>query len=199
MARELIFQLSGSQFPFSPTKIDRNKLYGWTEMRAMDSNNKECKTFYTDRSGSIMIPKGGVSYGVVDTDGKWVNKTDITAVHLDGTPAQIIPSSFSAPIKLDKVVSIEEFLDHAIATIYELGGEASELIKLMDGKIYSFIFNYRDDYEGDDAFLLESKNKLYVLIGKKLDFEFVGIEQTGIVSEEETEEVTSDEIDFSMM
>jgi hypothetical protein len=198
MARELIFQLNASQFPFSPTKIDRSKLYGWTEVKAMDSRNVECKTFYMDRSGTIMIPKGGISYGIIDNSGKWVNKNELLAVHPDGTPAQIIPSSFSAPIVLDKIATTEEFLDHAIATIYELGGEATDLIKQLDGKIFTFIFNYREDYEGDTAFLLESKGKLYMLIGKKLDFDFIGIEQTSIVTEEEIEE-TSDEIDFSMM
>ena len=114
MARELIFQLNASQFPFSPTKIDRSKLYGWTEIKAMDAKNVECKTFYMDSSGSIMIPKGGVSYGVIDNDGKWVNKSELMAVHLDGSPAELIPSSFSAPIVLDQIVldqiaSPEEF------------------------------------------------------------------------------------------
>jgi hypothetical protein len=198
MARELIFQLGSNQFPFSPTKIDRSKIYGWSEKRAMDANNKECKSFYMDRSGSILIPKGGVSYGIVDKEGKWVNKTDIVAVYNDGTPAQLIPSSFSAPIVLEKTVTLEEFLDHNITSIYDLGGESSELIKLMDGKIYTFQFNWRDDFEGDTAFLLESKNKLYALIGKKLNFEYIGEEQTGFVTEDEMEEVT-EEIDFSMM
>jgi hypothetical protein len=198
MARELIFQVNASQFSFSPTKIDRSKIYGWTEIKAMDSKNVECKTFYMDRSGSIMIPKGGVSYGIIDSNGKWVNKNELLAVNPDGTPAQIIPSSFSASIVLDKTVSAEEFLDHAINAAYELSGEPAELIKLMDGKIFTFIYNYRDDYEGDNAFVLEAKDKLYLLVGKKLDFEFVGIEQTSIVSEEEPEEL-SEEIDFSMM
>jgi hypothetical protein len=198
MARELIFQLNETQFPFSPTKVDRNKLYGWTEVKAMDSQNAECKSLYMDRSGSIMIPKGGVSYGVLDNAGNWVNKSELLAVNLDGTPAQLIPSSFSAPIVLDKTASVEEFLDHAITSIYVLSGEGNDLINQLSGKIYTFLFNYREDYEGDTAFLIESKGILYVLIGKKLDFEYVGIEQTSLVTEEETEEV-SEEIDFSMM
>lgn len=198
MARELTFQLNSSQFPLSPTKIDRSKLYGWTETKAMDAQNVECKTFYMDNSGTIMIPKGGISYGIVDSSGKWVNKTDLQAVYNDGTPAQIISSSFSAPIVLDKKVTIEEFLDHAIDSIYELNGEISELVKLIGKDIYTFTYCYRDDYEGNPAFVMESKGKLYLLVGQRLDFEFIGIEQTGIVSEDETEEV-SDDIDFSMM
>jgi hypothetical protein len=198
MARELIFQLNSGQFPLSPTKIDRSKLYGWTEIKAMDSQNAECKTFYMDNSGTIMIPKGGVCYGIIDDNGKWVNKCDLQAVYNDGTPAQLIPSSFSNPITLDKKVSMEEYLDHSIDSIYELNGEISELLKLIGKDIYTFTYNYRDDYEGNPAFVMESKGKLYLLVGQKLDFDFIGIEQTGIVSEEETEEI-SDEIDFSMM
>jgi hypothetical protein len=99
---------------------------------------------------------------------------------------------------LDQIATTEEFLDHAITAAYELCGECSDLISQMDEKIYTFTYNYREDYEGDTAFLFGSKNKLYLLVGKKIDFDFVGIEHTSIVSEEETEEV-SEEIDFSMM
>jgi hypothetical protein len=200
MAKNIVFNLNGKEYPFSPSKLDRSKIYGWTEILTLDSNNNPCRTFYMDKTGTLLIPKGGFTYGILDNENNWVNKSDLLPVDEDGKPAPLVPSSFSAPIVLEKSASVEDLLDHSITSVYELTGESSEFIKFIsDGQIYTFIFNWREDYEGDNAFLIESKNRLYILVGKKLNFEYIGIEKTGFVSEEEEEKEESDDIDFSMM
>jgi hypothetical protein len=200
MAKNLTFNLKGNEYSFTTTKLDRSKIYGWTEIRALDKENNLCKTLYMDRTGTLLIPKGGFTYGILDASNNWVNKSDLQAVDAEGNPAPLVPSSFASPIILEKTVTVEEVLDHAITSVYELGGEAPDLVKLVaDGPIYTFIFNWKEDYEGDDAYLIESKNRLFVLVGKKLDFEYIGIEEQGFISDEDEEKEESDEIDFSMM
>ena len=101
---------------------------------------------------------------------------------------------------LAKGVFVEEVLDHAITTVYELNGESEEFVKMIaEGPVYSFVFNWREDYEGDTAFLIESKGKLFILVGKRLNFEYIGIDEQGYVSDEEEEKEETGEIDFSMM
>jgi hypothetical protein len=200
MAKNLTFNLQGKEYSFTTVKLDRSKLYGWTEVIALDKNDKSCKTIYMDRTGTLLIPKGGLTYGILDAGLNWVEKSELQAIDMEGNPAPLVPSSFSAPVMLEKTATVEELLDHAITSVYELNGEIDELARIVaTGNIYTFIFNWKEDYEGDDAFLIESKNRLYVLVGKKLNFEYIGIEKQGFVSDEEEEKEESDEIDFSMM
>ena len=71
--------------------------------------------------------------------------------------------------------------------------------KIDNKEIFTFEFNFRADYEGDPAFLVENEGEVFVLVGKKIEFEFIGLEESGVLDEEETTEDEEDEFDFSMM
>lgn len=43
MAKELIFKLSGSDFAAAPVKLERKKIYGWTDTVATDKNGDVCQ------------------------------------------------------------------------------------------------------------------------------------------------------------
>ena len=71
------------------------------------------------------------------------------------------------------------------------------LADLNSGKLYYFVFNYRADYEGDDAFLISNGNDVFAITGMKSDFEFIGLEdnEQELVPEETQVE---DDLDFAM-
>ncbi|MBN2534222.1 MAG: hypothetical protein JXB88_15135 [Spirochaetales bacterium] len=197
MARTLTFVLENKEYSLSPAKLNRQKLYGWKDIVPYDQNNEECQVYSIDESGTFIIPKGGSSLGMIDNQGKWVDKNELTAVDTNGNPVDIVPSSFSHPIALEQITAIEDFLDHSITSIYSLEGEHpafADAIKKAKG-LYTFIFNWRDDYEGDPAFIIESDGKLYVLVGKKNEIDFLSLPQTGAIEEIEDEE-GEEEIDF---
>ncbi len=203
MAKPLVFQTDKAH-PFSITKLDRKKLYGWKELVAYDSNGEKCIKADIDASGSFIIPKGGRTLGVLDNEGNWVEKKELKAVYKDGgTPAVPIASSFDHPIKLQKTVTVEEFLDHSIESVYLLEPEdgGKELVKQVkkSDKIFTFTFNYRTAYEGSPAFIIESKGKLFILVGYLCPFDFIGLDQVGDIGAEEDEEEFEEDIDFSMM
>jgi hypothetical protein len=106
---------------------------------------------------------------------------------------------------LEEKVSIETFLEHNITAVYSLQGEENhpDFVKVIqdEDKIYTFEFNYRADYEGDPAFVIENGGELFVLVGKKIEFEMIGLNDEGILDEAEDEfsEDEEDEFDFSMM
>ncbi|MDR2285984.1 MAG: hypothetical protein LBE04_00685 [Prevotellaceae bacterium] len=205
MARELTFLVNGKEYVSSPTKIDRKKLYGWTENIALDDEGNECKLVSMDESGTFIIPKGGIALGIVSSDGFWVQRSELKAVYEDGMPAELMPSSYSVPIELSQKVGIDEFLDYSILSFYQLDGVSDELINFIGNDIYSFTYCYRDSYEGKTAFLLtagdQNKGKnLFMMIGVLNEFEMISLVQTSIIEEEpEIEEEEEDtEIDFSM-
>ncbi len=204
MAKELVFKLEGTEFSFGIRKLDRKKLYGWKEVVAVDKDNNQCIKATLDESGSFVIPKGGIALGTVDVNSNWVESADVRAVDEDGADAPKIQSSFDNPIDLLKKVPVETYLDYFIDTVYilEASEETGDLASVVkgSGEIFQFQFNYRTDYQASDAFLIESNGVLFVLAGKKCEFDFLSLEEISDLAEiEEDDDEFSDDLDFSMM
>ena len=201
MAKPLILKLSGVEYPLAPTKLERRKLYGWTEMRATTPDGDVCNSVGLASNGQIIIPKGAIKLGILKEDGSWLDKSELVAVHFDGTPAEFVPSSFDSELILEKKVSIEDFLNYTITSVYQLEGEAaSNFISAIGSEIYTFKFNYRGDYEASDAFLLCTEKSPYIFVGTKAQFDFIGLEEQSVIDEPDDEvQIDEDELDFSMM
>ncbi len=203
MARELNFKIKDKTYALSPSKIERKKLYGWTETVALDDDGEPCKLVTVDESGGTIIPQGGIVLGVLDNNFCLVDKTDLVAVDDSGNSVPILPSSFSETIELKDMATVEEFLDHVISSVYELTGieNCPEFLQEISDKIYTFTFNYREGYEGTPAFVFESGGKAFLLAGMKNNFPFVGLEELGYLEEAQDEDASegSDDIDFGMM
>ena len=201
MAKQLTFSISGKECTATPMKLDRKKIYGWSEKLALDDDGCECSLVSMDETGTIIIPTGGTGLGILSADGRWVDRKSLKTVKLDGSPAKLMPSSFSVTNVLDKKVTAEELLDCSVTATYHLIAD-SELIAAIGEDIYTFDYCYRDSYETAAAFLLvanvDGKSELFMLTGPMNDFKFIGFEEISVVDEEVTDEDDDDEIDFSM-
>ena len=62
-------------------------------------------------------------------------------------------------------------------------------------EVYFLVFNYRADYEGDDAYIISNGEHFFMTVGKKNEYDY--LEQENINLEEEEE--IDDELDFSML
>ena len=80
MAKPLTFIHKGTETQLDPVKLDRKKLYGWTDKVTLDENNQECKLVSIDSSGSTLIPSGGLGQGILDDRGAWVERSEMIAV-----------------------------------------------------------------------------------------------------------------------
>ncbi|WP_348653227.1 hypothetical protein, partial [uncultured Sulfurimonas sp.] len=193
------------KYDLEPLKLDRKKLYGSSEKIALDNEDNICNAVSLYPELSMLIPKGGTALGSVNIQGNWIEKSDMKYINEDGTDATIVSSSFDAPIELSSTVSIEHYLEHNITSIYSLQGEENhpDFVKAIQEQkeVYTFEFNYRADYEGDPAFVLENDGEVFVLVGKKIEFEFIGLNDEGTLDseDEEIEEEVEDDFDFSMM
>jgi len=203
MAKPLNFKIADAIYDLEPLKLDRKKLYGWTEKIVLDDEENECNTLSLYPDLAMIIPKGGTGLGAVGVDGSWVEKSDMMYINEDGTPATLVPSSFDGEIELNRSVTLEKYLEHNITSVYSLQGEENhpDFVKaIQDNKdIFTFTFNFRADYEGDPAFVIENDGEVFVLVGKKIEFEFIGLDESGVLDEEENTEDEEDEFDFSMM
>tara|TARA_Y100000589_G_C27175145_1_gene638397 strand:+ start:1734 stop:2354 length:621 start_codon:yes stop_codon:yes gene_type:complete len=206
MAKSLVFNLHSKQYEFEPLKLERKKLYGWSETIALNNEDEQCITHSLLPEFSMILPSGSTALGNLDESGNWVTKDQLKHVDAEGNAVEIVPSSFSEPVELNDKVSVETLLEHNISSIYSLQGEENnpDFVKEIQNEeqIYSFIFNYRADYEGDPAFVIENGGEIFILVGKKIQFEFIGLDDTGELDNDTVdsdEQDDGDDFDFSMM
>ena len=198
MAKELIFKVSGVDYSAAPVKLERKKIYGWSDLVATDKSGEVCSSAYLSTDDALLIPSGGYKQGTVDESGRWVEKGNLTACDESGNPLQMYASSFDAPIELSETASVEEFLDNDWESVYQILN--AELAAVIGDKIYKFEFFYRAGTNHNMGYLISTPGGLFLFAGDKQEFPLVSlVEQTVIDdTEEEPEEEDIDELDFSM-
>ena len=198
MAKELIFKLSGADYGAAPVKLERKKIYGWTDIVATDRSGNVCGSAYLSPDDALIIPSGGLKQGTVSEDGRWVEKGELTAYSEDGQ--EVLPtyaSSFDAPIELKQKATTEEFLDNDWESVYQLVN--ADLATAVGDDIYKFDFSYRGGTNHNDGYLINTPGGLFLFAGDKQEFSLVSLaEETTIDDTEEPVEEEIDELDFSM-
>ena len=198
MAKELTFKLAGKDYGAAPVKLERKKIYGWTDLVATDRDGNVCGKAYLSPDDSLIIPSGGLKQAVVDDEGRWVEKGELTPYSEDGAePLPIYASSFDAPIVLKEKATTEEFLDNDWESVYQLVN--ADLAAAVGNDIYKFDFSYRGGTNHNDAYLMATPTGLFLFAGDKQELPLVSLaEETTIDDTEEPVEEEIDELDFSM-
>ena len=198
MAKELLFQLAGTNYSAAPVKLERKKIYGWTTIVATDRDGSVCSSAYLSPDDALVIPSGGLKQGIVDSDGRWVEKSGLTAYSENGQ--EVLPtfaSSFDAPIELKQKATTEEFLDNDWESMYQLVN--ADLAAAVGDDIYKFDFCYSGGTNHNDGYLMATPAGLFLFAGDKQEFPLVSLaEETTIDDTEEPVEEEIDELDFSM-
>lgn len=203
MPREITFKIGMQEYNASPVKIDRRRLYGWTELIAIDDSGNPCDLLTADESGRYIIPMGGTGNGILDTQGRWVERSELKTVTEEGLPARLYESSFEKVNRLEKKVTPEQYLDYNIVDLYELKDPAGELTKVVGDDIYIFQYTYNDSYTPSPAFVMTAGDEkaLFLLIGVKNIYEMLCFGDCEAIEEDHDAnmiEEADEEIDFSM-
>ena len=202
MARALNFSFKGEKFSLGIQKLDRKKLYGYTSVAVQDDNGSKCGLATISDDGKYILSKGCVGYTTLNERNEYVPSTSIKMVDGDGKAIEKILSSFDLE-DIDLTIGLmDDYLTLYVKSVYQLNpnGETdlSSLIKILaEHKLLYFKFNYRTDYDADDAFLLYSGEAVFMVIGQISPFEFIGLEKAVaevVVTEEEEED-----FDFGML
>ncbi len=202
MARNIKFTNGGNVWESGITKVDRDKVYGYVKTEIYDNNGGLCSTASLLDDGATLILSGTTALKSVDKSGAEVNKKNLMAVHLDGTPAEQLPSVFDAEIALQPA-TMDALFDLEVKSIYQLSFDDEavkhELIAtLAEGKLFTFKFNYRADYTSDDALLVSAQNEVFILTGKTIEFPYLNNEIVQIIEDDQEEMEEEEEIDFGL-
>jgi len=200
MARVIEFSSDDIRFTAGIVKVDRKKVYGYSEVEVTDKEDKKCSLVSLSDDGTYILPSGSTGITKFDSEQRYIENGSLKAVDLEGNPAEKVPSVFDQEVVLEKVDSLTDYLDINVKSIYQLSfeddAEKDALVEKLQKSPYSFTFNYRADYEGDDAFLITDGKEVYAVVGKKCDFEFLGLQEI-VVEDGEGEE--EDDFDFGML
>ncbi|MEM7456747.1 MAG: hypothetical protein AAF456_20555 [Planctomycetota bacterium] len=203
MGKKIQFEFDGSRIEFEMNKIDRSKLYGSKSVEVLDDRDRNCEMATLAEDGKTLIGIGGTGIGYLTADGNWSDKSDLTAVDMEGNPITPVPSSFAAPILLEQEATMEDYLDHNMRLFYKLDHHdviPDELSKrLSDGAIFLFDYSYRGGLQADTGFLLKNDdNEIFFLVGDKTGVDFIGLQQTASVGDEESPDA-SELMSFDMI
>ena len=199
MARKAEFSINGLSVMAELKKVDRKKIYGWSTIEVFDQNGSKCKLAGL-AEGQYVMPSGSTALVSLNSKGAAVSKDTLIGVDIDGKKVEKVPSIYDQKVML-REATVDEYLSMVVKSVYQLQMDENKealLTALNSGKIYYFIFNYRADYEGDDAFLISNGTDVFAITGMSTDYEFIGLEdnEQELVSEET--EVVEDDMDFAM-
>ena len=199
MGRKVSFKIEGSLLESEIVKVDRSKLYGTSEKIVYDSNKEECilSDLY---EGSIILPRGSVGQVLIDENGNSVSRSELIGFNLQGKKVEKVPSIFSIENSCKKV-KIDDFISSSIKSIYQLVIDDDQIESwkkyFTNNEVYLFEFNYREDFEGDDAFLISNEEGFFISVGKSNEFEFLELSNVTVEDTDEDIEI-EDDLDFSM-
>ena len=199
MGRKVSFKIEGSLLESGIVKVDRTKLYGTSEKIVYDTNKEECvlSDLY---EGSIILPRGSVGQVLIDENGNSVSRSELVGFNLQGEKVEKVPSIFSIENNCKKV-EIDDFISSSIKSIYQLVIDEDQIESwkkyFTKDEVYLFEFNYREDYEGDDAFLISNEDGFFISVGKSNEFEFLELSNVSVEDTDEDIEI-EDDLDFSM-
>ena len=197
MGRKIKFNLEGQILESGITKVDRKKLYGSSKKIVKDNSGNDC-VICDLYLGSKILPRGSISQVLVDSKGHHVSRSNLVGFNLNNEKVEKVDSIFSLENKCLKV-DLDEFLSVNVKSIYQLDIDDEQIDNwkkyFTNDEVYFLVFNYRADYEGDDAYIISNGEHFFITVGKKNEYDY--LEQENINLEEEEE--IDDELDFSML
>jgi len=199
MARKAEFSINGHSVKAELKKIDRKKIYGWSTIDVFDEKGSKCKLAGL-AEGQFVMPSGSTALVSLNLKGEAVSKSSLVGVDSAGKKVEKVPSIYDQKVML-REATLDEYLAMAVKSVYQLQIDENKedlINELSDGKIYYFVFNYRADYEGDDAFLVSNGTDVFAITGMSSELEFIGLEdnEQELVTEDTAE--VEDDMDFAM-
>ena len=200
MPRTASLLLNDQTFTVGFTKLDRKKIYGWTKTEVFDDQDRPC-SLATIADEQYVLPSGSIAMASFNDRGEYISKSSLIGVDKEGNKVEKVPSIFDIPATL-KSVDLDEYLSLNVKSVYQLSlsdGKEDLIEMLGRGEIFHFMFNYRSDYEADDAYLISNEDAVFAVVGRKTNLEYIGLDNKEEELPEEPEIGEEDDFDFGML
>ena len=122
MAKAIQFVAGKLKFAAALTKIDRDKVYGFIEVKVNDDKGNPCIMGSLLDDGRTLVLNGATAMKTVDSKFNELDKKTLKVVYQDGKDAVLVPSSFEGEIKLTET-SLDDLFNLEITSVYQLDFE----------------------------------------------------------------------------
>lgn len=203
MAKAIQFVAGKLKFAAVLTKIDRDKVYGFIEVKVNDDKGNPCIMGSLLDDGRTLVLNGATALKTVDASFNELDKKELKVIYQDGKDAVLVPSSYEGEVNLTET-SLDDLFNLEVTSVYQLDFEDDLQKKsvsdfLASGKVARFLFNYRADYEGADAILIANANGIFALTGRIIDFPFLKNEVEPISETLVEQPIEEEGMDFGML
>ena len=203
MGKAIQFNTGKLKFAASLTKVDRDKVYGFIEVKVNDDKGNPCTMGSLLDDGKTIVLNGATANKTVDASFNELDKKELKVVYQDGKDAVLVPSSYEGEVILTET-SLDDLFNLEVTSVYQLDFEDDLQKKsvsdfLASGKVARFLFNYRADYEGADAILIANANGIFALTGRIIDFPFLKNELEPISETLVEQPIEEEGMDFGML
>jgi hypothetical protein len=203
MAKAIQFVAGKLKFAAALTKIDRDKVYGFIEVKVNDDKGNPCIMGSLLDDGRTLVLNGATALKTVDASYNELDKKELKVIYQDGSDAVLVASSYEVEVNLTKT-SLDDLFNLEITSVYQLDFEDASQKKsvsdyLADGKVARFVFNYRADYEGADAILIANADGLFALTGRIIDFPYLENKLAQVAANLVEETMEEEAMDFGML
>ena len=199
MAREILLNLNKKKSSFVISKIDRKKLYGFKKRMFLDEKNKECSKANLEEETGIVFVNSDINSCYLDHKGNYIEKSDLEAINENGKKVKKEDSTIGKEVNLNSITT-EDALNLKVNSVYHLEPKEFDKnlkLKLDNGEVFSFPFNYYADFKLEDGIILKSEKEYFALIGRKTSCHWVGENSDDLP--EDVEEFEDNDLDFEMM
>jgi hypothetical protein len=203
MAKAIQFVAGKLKFAAALTKIDRDKVYGFIEVKVNDDKGNPCIMGSLLDDGRTLVLNGATALKTVDASYNELDKKELKVIYQDGSDAVLVASSYEVEVNLTKT-SLDDLFNLEITSVYQLDFEDASQKKsvsdyLADGKVARFVFNYRADYEGADAILIANADGIFALTGRIIDFPYLENKLAQVAANLVEETMEEEAMDFGML
>lgn len=172
-------------------------------MEAFDAAGEPAVINVLAQDGKTLIGVGGTALEMVDRAGNSVDRSEIRILNAEGEELEPTESSF-AHVNILKKAKLDDYLSLLVKAVYWLhpaDGSDTGLLSdhLRDGRLFTFPFSFRRGIETSDAYIVGNQEDVFLVVGDCATLEFVKFSQPVYLDVPEEQEISVDEIDFTLM
>jgi len=157
---------------------------------SVDSDGRECKSMLMTHDGHILI-SGSTALLYDDGSGNAIDRKEIVEADDAGNILRTLPSTIGRPQRLSEPVQPDELLEYVMHKAYALipVSLTSDLNELLTGGcIFNVPFRLRASSTDNPTFILSNQNGTFLLQGKQCQMDFVTLEQSITLQDEDEDE-----------
>lgn len=201
MAKPIVLQFEAAESRFDFKKVTRDKLYGRKRRIPLGRDGKPCARVSLDVSTGLVLRSGMTAQGYFSDAQRWIPNGQLVGLDKDLKPIDRAPSTLGVAQNLRGPLEATEVLDLAVSSIYQLEAQAlDEQLEaaLAGGAVFGFDFNYRSDYQTEQAVLLKNDSGYFALVGQPNVAPWCELEAAPLPVEDDELGDEDDDLDFEM-